>query len=133
MDTAQESFEKDPVTLTDEALRKAITLQLENPAWYGLSLRLYLEGKGCDGFFYGVTFDKREDEDVVFENEYKNQQLNIVVDPRTLEFTQGSEITWGSHDGKEGFIVENPKHKRFRGKFYKRGYWQKKLKETSPS
>ena len=56
MDTAQESFEKDPVTLTDEALRKAITLQLENPAWYGLSLRLYLEGKGCDGFFYGVTF-----------------------------------------------------------------------------
>ena len=38
-------------------------------------------GKGCDGFFYGVTFDKREDEDVVFENEYENQQLNIVVDP----------------------------------------------------
>lgn len=129
MDNTQEDFAKEPISITKEALLKALELQDQTPAWYGLDLRVYLEGKGCDGFFYGVCFDKREEEDIVFENEIENQELSIIADPKTLEFTEGSSISWGSHDGKEGFLVENPKHRKYRGKFYKRGYWQKRLKE----
>ncbi len=129
MDKIEENFEKEPVLITEEALAKALELQNNTPAWQGLCLRLYLEGKGCDGFFYGVSFDKKTDEDLVFENDYKNQTLRLVVDEKTMEFTEGSTITWGKHNEEEGFIVENPKHKRFRGKFYLRGYWKKRLEQ----
>ena len=130
MENTFENFEKEPIKLTEEALAKALLIQDKTPEWKELSLRLYLEGKGCDGFFYGVSFDKKEADDVCFEQSYKGQNLTLVVDEKTLEFTEGSIIDWGSHNDQEGFIVENPKHKRFRGKFYLRGYWKKRLEEN---
>ena len=127
MDRAEEEFEKEPIKITEEALSKALEIQNKTPCWFGMDLRLYLDGKGCDGFFYGVTFDKKTSEDLIFENSYNGQKLNIIVDQKTLEFTEGSLISWSSHNGTEGFLVENPRHRKFRGKFYKRGYWRKRM------
>ena len=120
------SFE---VNFSEEALKNAFRLRAENPDWKGLSLRLYLDGKGCDGFYYGLSFDKEEKEDFSQEFLLENQKLTVITDPKTLSFVQSSQISWSEHEGKEGFLVENPKHKRFRGKFYLRGFWKKKLSE----
>lgn len=127
-----DTFEQDfTVTLSDEALENAFRLREETPEWSELSLRLYLDGKGCDGFFYGMSFDKEEKEDLVCEFSQNKKPLRVVTDPKTFEFVQGSHIIWSSHEGQEGFLVENPKHKRFRGKFYLRGFWKKKLGASS--
>ena len=45
------------ITLSPEALLAARALLAEHPEWQGLPLRVYIDGKGCDGFYYGVTFD----------------------------------------------------------------------------
>ena len=96
-----------------------------------MDLRLYLDGKGCDGFFYGVTFDNKTRRSY-FENSCDDQKLNIIVDQKTLEFTEGSLISWSIHDGTEGFLVENPRHRKFRGSFIKnfgeKEWIKKKLK-----
>ena len=52
-----------------------------------------------------------------FENSYNGQKLNIIVDQKTLEFTEGSLISWSIHNGAEGFLVENPRHRKFRESF----------------
>lgn len=91
------------------------------------SLRVYIEGKGCDGFFYGVAFDQAKPEDFVFVG----TSIDIVVDPQSLSFIYGSEVSWMKTDDGEGFLVKNPNHDRFRGKFYKKRAWQEVL--TSPS
>ena len=117
------------ITMTDEAIKNALRIQQENSEWLHLSLRLYLEGKGCDGFFYGVSFDAPQKEDLHFP---QGEGLDLVVDPRTHEFTRGSLITWVDDERGRGFLVENSRHSKFRGKFYKRKFWQDRLKQSTP-
>ena len=104
------------ISVTKTALSKAIELEANTPEYKGKSLRLYLDGKGCDGFFYGVTFDNQTKDDTIFAQD----GIDIVVDPDTYYFVKGSEIDWVDDDRGQGFLVENPNHKSFRGKFYKR-------------
>ena len=116
-----------PIKLTERAIEKAHELRCNKAEWHGLSLRLYLDGKGCDGFFYGVTFDKPSDTDLHFRQIWNKQLLDVVVDPETLRFVQGSIVEWVDDERGAGFLVENPKHRQFRGKFFKRKIWQERL------
>ena len=115
------------LTMTAEAIKAALNLQASHPEWQGLPLRLYLDGKGCDGFFYGVSFDKAEVTDLHFEQTLDGAVVDLITDQDTIEFVNHATIRWDQHEGQEGFLVENPRHKHFRGKFYKRSFWKKKL------
>ncbi len=109
--------------LSDRALNKALELQSQNPNYHKLPLRLYIEGKGCDGFYYGVTFDNPEEGDF----EFTIGDLSCTIDERTLLFCKGSLIDWIEDERGTGFLVENPKEKNFRGKFYKKSTWRTRL------
>ena len=115
------------VVLDHSALEAAIRLQVEEPDYTGLPLRLYLDGKGCDGFYYGVTFAEQTPDDIVFQQD----PITIIVDPDTIEFVQGSTITWVDDERGRGFLVNNPNHRKFRGKFYKKRAWQERLAEKN--
>ena len=117
----------DGIFMTPESVCAAVKMQKNNPDWESLPLRLYLEGKGCDGFFYGVTFAQQKPEDLVFQQQSEDFKVQVVVDPETFEFVKGSTIQWVDDERGQGFLVENPKHRNFRGKFYLRSYWKKKL------
>ena len=119
--------ENSPITLSQAAIRQALQLQQDNAAWQGLPLRLYLEGKGCDGFYYGVSFDAQKPEDLCFTQVDGDLRVDLIVDPQTLEFTEGSQVIWVDDERGKGFLVENPQHKKFRGKFFKRSAWLQKL------
>ena len=106
------------IQLTDIAKEKAQELNENN-----LPLRLYLAGKGCDGFYYGVSFDSANGDDMHFQQ----GGVEIIVDPATLEFVSDSTIDWVSDERGTGFLVSNPKHRQYRGKFYKRPKWQSRL------
>ena len=116
------------IRLTNNALAKAKELR-KTPSNEDMSLRLYLEGKGCDGFYYGVTFDNEESNDLVGIQE----GLPIIVDPETYLFCKGSEIEWVDDERGAGFLVNNPQHRKFRGKFYKRSAWQEALEKRTNS
>ncbi|MCX6128712.1 MAG: iron-sulfur cluster assembly accessory protein [Proteobacteria bacterium] len=111
------------IYISPQALASAIEMQNLTARYQGLSLRLYLEGKGCDGFYYGVTFDKCSSEDHIFPKE----GLDIIIDPQALIFCQGATIEWVDDERGTGFLVENPQQWKFRGKFFKRKVWQEKL------
>jgi iron-sulfur cluster insertion protein len=106
-----------PITLTEKAVASAATFQKDEPAFQGLDLRVYLSGKGCDGFDYGVTFDQRMTEDLAFK---VSDRLSVICDPSSIEFLQGSSIDWVDDERGRGFLVQNPNHRKFRGKFYKK-------------
>ena len=116
-----------PVTLTPAALAAAERLATTEPAYHDRPLRLYLEGKGCDGFYYGVAFDETRPKDLAFPL----GSLTLVIDPDTLPFVEGSTIDWVDDERGRGFLVDNPQHKRFRGKFFKKKAWQEKLTSSS--
>lgn len=123
MNTESQMPEEECVRLDSQALSAAKHLQQTEQDYADLPLRLYLDGKGCDGFYYGVTFDSLREGDLVFQQD----TITIVVDPDTLEFVKGSTITWVDDERGKGFLVENPRHRKFRGKFYKKRAWQERL------
>ena len=118
------------IVLTSAAQHAVKIFQAENQDFAGKELRLYLDGKGCDGFYYGVTFDNAESNDLRFEQRDEATQqkiIDVVVDPDTLQFVEGSIIDWNEDERGRGFLVENPNQRAFRGKFFKRESWKEKL------
>jgi iron-sulfur cluster insertion protein len=111
------------LTTTEAAAKAVQLLRVENPDYKHLPLRVYIDGKGCDGFYYGVTFDPKLPTDFMFHS----NNLELIVDPSTLQFVFGSVIDWISDDRGTGFLVLNPNHERFRGKFYKKKAWSQVL------
>lgn len=114
-----------PIALDQLALEKALELSRDFRQYQGKSLRLYLDGKGCDGFYYGVSFDHPKEDDLHF----RQTDIDLIIDPDSYEFCEGSLIIWADDQRGQGFIVENPNHKQFRGKFYKRKSWQQRLEK----
>lgn len=111
------------LSITEAAAKAAKNLRSENPNYSNLPLRVYIDGKGCDGFYYGVAFDVKLPDDFIFIS----QDIQLIVDPSTLQFIYGSVIDWISDDRGTGFLVSNPNHERFRGKFYKKKAWSQIL------
>lgn len=103
-------------------------LYLENnPQWEGLGLRLYIAGKGCDGFSYGVAFDPIEEDDLCFPMNFGGKTVKAIIDPTTYSYLKGAKVQWVEDERGKGFVVENPRQKYFRGKFFKRRGWEKRL------
>ncbi len=88
-------------------------------------LRLYLDGKGCDGFYYGIGFDKSSYDDLLLDF----SGVEIAIDKKTYIFLYRSLISWSTTDEGEGFLVINPDHRSFRGKFYKSTTWEDKIRQ----
>lgn len=130
------AIDSQKINLTGPALLQAIHLKETTSEFSGKDLRLYLEGKGCDGFYYGVTFDDATPEDLRFPQTLEGQveaSVVVIVDPDTMQFVDGSVIEWVDDERGRGFLVENPGQKQFRGKFFKRSSWREKLEASKDS
>ena len=121
----QRPEENQPIQLTPAAVAAAQDYAVAAPEWRDKPLRLFISGKGCDGFEYGVSFDASADDDHVFDYGL----VTLVTDPETMLFCAGSVIDWVDDERGRGFLVTNPRHKHFRGKFYKRRNWADRLEK----
>lgn len=125
------------ISMSPEAISSAINLKLQQNLNAPRDLRLYLDGKVCQGFIYGIAFDQKQESDHIFtfkineksEESSTEESINLIVDPETFKLVKGSSITLESHEGQTGFLVNNPKDKRFRGKFFRDPNWQQKILE----
>ena len=90
-----------------------------------LGLRLYLSGKSCDGFQYGICFDNSVETDKIISIEGLACQL--FVDPDSMQFVKNVTIDFVDDERGKGFWIENPEQRQFRGKFFKRKVWRDKF------
>jgi iron-sulfur cluster assembly accessory protein len=69
------------------------------------ALRIYISGRGCGGFEYGMGLENKPAQtDSTFESE----GLKIIVDENSLEYMRGSTIDFIDDERGKGFLVENP-------------------------
>jgi iron-sulfur cluster assembly protein len=101
---SETTTEVQPITLTDNAAAKIKELLAENPNADEQALRVAVRGGGCSGFQYALAFDKRKDEDLVFERD----GVNVVVDKTSMQFVFGSEVDYVDGLQGAGFAVNNP-------------------------
>jgi iron-sulfur cluster assembly protein len=91
------------ITLTDAAADR-VKAFMDNRG-KGIGLRLGVRTTGCSGMAYVLEFaDELDENDVVFED----NDVKVVVDPKSLVYLDGTELDFGKEGLNEGFKFKNP-------------------------
>ena len=91
------------LTLTPRAAQQVRTMHGGQPD-VARKLRVFVEGGGCSGFQYGMSFDLVKPDDAVIESE----GVQILVDPTSLAYLTGTSIDFDDGLQGKGFELRNP-------------------------
>lgn len=93
------------VTLTTAAAQIVSAMLKERDLDGNFSLRVYIAGRTCSGFQYGMALDdKPSPTDTTFET----QGLKVLIDEGSMQFMEGAVIDYIDDERGKGFLVENP-------------------------
>jgi iron-sulfur cluster assembly accessory protein len=91
------------ITLSSRAAAQVRVMQADLPV-ANQALRVLMETGGCSGFQYGMSFDEPKADDSRFESE----GIQIVIDPTSLAYLDGSTIDFDDGLHGKGFEIKNP-------------------------
>ena len=95
------------LSISDEALETAMKMRDRKGEEYSeCGLRVKVEGGGCSGFQYNLSYDIRDDNDVVFD---VRDIFKLIVDKRSFLYVAGSQINYEDGLMGNGFVINNPK------------------------
>jgi Fe-S cluster assembly iron-binding protein IscA len=122
MDKAQ-TVKDIKIFVTDSAVRQIQVIQENDYTLKGLSFRIKIGGKGCEGFTYETGFSEKHPDDLEILTHYPliNFELKILMDPFTAFYTPELTLDYllETNQNDEGFIVQNAADGQHRGKFFK--------------
>ncbi len=90
------------------AARAQVLKIMERQATPESALRLYVQGGGCSGLTYGMSFDKVETGD---EIAYREGGLTVVVDRASAPLLEGLKVDFLLGLEQSGFKIYNPNAK----------------------
>lgn len=91
------------VTLTDAAARHVKRYLTRRGK--GVGVRLGVKTTGCSGLAYTLEYaDEVANEDVVFDT----QGVQVLIDPKSLAYLDGTELDFVREGLNEGFKFSNP-------------------------
>ena len=93
------------ITLTESAANKIKTLLTEKEE---TGVRAGVQGGGCSGFTYRLTFDNQKEGDQVIDS----HGLELYIDPKSYLYLMGTEIDFVDSLTGSGFKFNNPSAKR---------------------
>lgn len=92
------------ITVTDNAKKQANRL-MEDEGKDGFFIRVGVQGGGCSGLMYQLTFDNEEKEgDKVFED----NGMRVVVDTKSYLYLLGTTLDFSGGLNGKGFVFINP-------------------------
>jgi iron-sulfur cluster insertion protein len=90
------------IEVTPEAATKLIELRADDPK--RAFLRVYVAGRSCCSFQYGLAFDEKPDEtDAITQV----AGLQVAIDAQSRPFCDGATIEWVDGPEGTGFLVRN--------------------------
>jgi Fe-S cluster assembly iron-binding protein IscA len=109
--------------LTDSAFAQISLIQENDFTLDGMSFRLKIGGKGCDGFTYDTGFSQKHEDDIVLIFENKGQKLEVLLDDFTAFYCKEGSMDYFfiPHENEDGFFFTNTNEFKHHGKFFKDG------------
>ena len=95
------------IEVTSSAREQVLRI-MEKQGKPGAALRIYVQGGGCSGLTYGMSFDRRETGDEVA---YDQQGLQVVVDRASAPLLDGLKVDYLLGLEASGFKIYNPNAK----------------------
>jgi iron-sulfur cluster assembly protein len=92
------------ITVTDSAKKQAMRL-MEDEGKDGYFIRVGVEGGGCSGLMYQLTFDNQEKED---DKTFENNGVRVVVDRKSYLYLVGTILDFSGGLNGKGFVFQNP-------------------------
>jgi iron-sulfur cluster assembly protein len=92
------------VTVTDTAKKQALRL-MEDDGKDGFFIRVGVEGGGCSGLMYKLTFDNEEKED---DKSFIDNGIKVVVDKKSYLYLIGTTLDFSGGLNGKGFVFNNP-------------------------
>jgi iron-sulfur cluster assembly protein len=97
------------ITVTDSAKAHALELIKNENKPEGTFIRVGVDGGGCSGLMYNLTFDNQmKDGDQTFED----KGIKIVVDRKSFLYLIGTELDYSGGLNGKGFVFVNPNASR---------------------
>jgi iron-sulfur cluster assembly protein len=87
------------------AARDQVLKIMEKQGKPGSALRLYVQGGGCSGLTYGMSFDRQESGDEVA---FRENGLVVVVDRASAPLLDGIKVDFLLGLEDSGFKIHNP-------------------------
>lgn len=92
------------ITVTDTAKKQAIRL-MEDEGKVGYFIRVGVEGGGCSGLMYQLTFDNEEKEG---DKAFEDNGVKVVVDKKSYLYLIGTILDFSGGLNGKGFVFNNP-------------------------
>lgn len=92
------------ITVTDTAKKEAIRLMQEDEK-DNLFIRVGVEGGGCSGLMYQLTFDNDLGAD---DKSFENNDIQVVVDKKSYLYLIGTTLDYSGGLNGKGFVFSNP-------------------------
>lgn len=92
------------ITVTDTAKKQAIRL-MEDDGKDGYFIRVGVQGGGCSGLMYQLTFDNQEQEG---DKAFENNGVKVVVDKKSFLYLVGTTLDFSGGLNGKGFVFVNP-------------------------
>ncbi len=89
---------------SEEAVNRLTKLRDEKELDASYALRVFVQGGGCSGLQYGMTFDEMRDGD----SEMTAYGLHVLVDSMSAVYLRGSTVDYIDSIMGGGFKIENP-------------------------
>tara|TARA_B100000768_G_C11206938_1_gene344253 strand:- start:320 stop:643 length:324 start_codon:yes stop_codon:yes gene_type:complete len=92
------------ITVTESAKKQAIRL-MEDDGKEGFFIRVGVEGGGCSGLMYQLTFDNERKED---DSSFMDNGIEVVVDKKSYLYLLGTILDFSGGLNGKGFVFQNP-------------------------
>jgi iron-sulfur cluster assembly accessory protein len=92
------------ISLSEKAVLKVNEI-MEEQGKVGHNLRMYVQGGGCSGLQYGLTFTKEQDGN---DSAFPFQGFQVLVDPISFQYLSGTHVDYIESMMGGGFKIENP-------------------------
>ena len=92
------------IKVTDNAKKQAIRL-MEDENKEGYFIRVGVQGGGCSGLMYQLTFDNEMKED---DKEFFDNNIKVVVDKKSFLYLIGTTLDFSGGLNGKGFVFQNP-------------------------
>lgn len=92
------------IKVTESAKKQAIRL-MEDDGKEGYFIRVGVEGGGCSGLMYQLTFDNEQREG---DKEFEDNGIKVVVDKKSYLYLIGTTLDYSGGLNGKGFVFNNP-------------------------
>ncbi len=96
------------ITVTESAKNQAVRLMQEDGK-DGYFIRVGVEGGGCSGLMYQLTFDNEEKEG---DKSFEDNGIRVVVDKKSFLYLVGTTLDFSGGLNGKGFVFQNPNANR---------------------